>query len=1098
MAVMRQDTVIPSFGNNLILKQWDLTGVVTDPTINTITTSNQVVGNVNDVIVSEVSNPILDAYTNFLGLKDTPNDYAGNGGKVTTVKPDETGLEFKTINQIADSRYVKKSGDTMTGNLIVNNSDKAELQLNAGTNKDAVFTLTEAGKQHGVELLYHGSHSGNRIYLNAIQSGVKKPIFQADRAGTEIDFEARPQYKNVNILTVTENDARYVQHSEVVNVLNSTSTNAPLSAAMGRQLQNTVVKYTDVKNNLTSTDTNKPLAAAQGKALKALVDDRYTKTQSDTKYARKRNASDIGSGTANSNKILHGDMVWRDQTVLSTEVLTGTLAARPTAAASNKGDFYVVSGDSSANNGKMYISDGTNWILVEHAAASYTKAQADSRFLGINAKAQSAITSDQLGGRTRAQIVAEARTGLLTTTGTAANSAKLENKTLAQVIADARAGYQTTAQADSKYLLKTGKAANSALFDGKTRSQIISEAQSGRLTQGAADGRYLKLTGGTLTGNVTISSVGSGIVFNNTNYATKDSVLEFKNSANQNATIKHEISDGNLPQAGQGFLYRGNDAAHPVHISTDGEFFAKTNQKVYHTGNKPSAGDVGAYTKTEVNNLLAGKAATGYAYSKQQSDGKYLLKTGKAADSSLLNGVSASSGYDANKIVQRNSSGDVLCRLLRSNYANQTTISGALAYRVNNGSDNYLRYCSSTSAIRTWLSTYSKTEQDGRYWKRTDKVGDANTLDGYDVSQLFRRIDNSTDYKTTANIMSCQQMSNTRPAGLSSGYPYGTLLTINDANTRFRIYAPHNEGGKSAFYFNTGYNTDQKPWQRVMTYSDGDARYLGKTATAAAASKLATARTISLTGDCSGSTTFDGTANRSISVTVNNDSHWHSQIYIPDTRGASRAPNYYPDRYVSWDFQQNTNTGAGGDTWHVVNTIAKWTTYNASHRQEQIAYTGSRIKHRVASSDTAWHGWNTIAFVGDSYSKSESDGRYYRSGSNPSFGEVRASRVECGYNHNQANSVGCSNWFRSSGNTGWYSGTHGGGIYMKDTTYVRTYGGKRFYVDNTDATYAIHTAGGINSSKGFHVSGKDLITGAAGSGAPSASSVAVGGLYVRW
>lgn len=38
-----------------------------------------------------------------------------------------------------------------------------------------------------------------------------------------------------------------------------------------------------------------------------------------------------------------------------------------------------------------------------------------------------------------------------------------------------------------------------------------------------------------------------------------------------------------------------------------------------------------------------------------------------------------------------------------------------------------------------------------------------------------------------------------------------------------------------------------------------------------------------------------------------------------------------------------------------------------------------------------------------------------------------------------------SNWFRSTGNTGWYSQTHGGGIYMTDTTYVRVYNGKRFY-----------------------------------------------------
>ncbi|MFQ1882281.1 tail fiber domain-containing protein [Aeromonas veronii] len=53
-----------------------------------------------------------------------------------------------------------------------------------------------------------------------------------------------------------------------------------------------------------------------------------------------------------------------------------------------------------------------------------------------------------------------------------------------------------------------------------------------------------------------------------------------------------------------------------------------------------------------------------------------------------------------------------------------------------------------------------------------------------------------------------------------------------------------------------------------------------------------------------------------------------------------------------------------------------------------------------------------------------------------------------------------SNWFRSTGNTGWYSQTHGGGIYMEDATWVRTYGGKKFHVANGEGD-AINTTGGV-------------------------------------
>lgn len=45
-----------------------------------------------------------------------------------------------------------------------------------------------------------------------------------------------------------------------------------------------------------------------------------------------------------------------------------------------------------------------------------------------------------------------------------------------------------------------------------------------------------------------------------------------------------------------------------------------------------------------------------------------------------------------------------------------------------------------------------------------------------------------------------------------------------------------------------------------------------------------------------------------------------------------------------------------------------------------------------------------------------------------------------------ATSFYTGNWFRSTGATGWYSETYGGGIHMSDATWVRVYGSKSFYV----------------------------------------------------
>ena len=88
----------------------------------------------------------------------------------------------------------------------------------------------------------------------------------------------------------------------------------------------------------------------------------------------------------------------------------------------------------------------------------------------------------------------------------------------------------------------------------------------------------------------------------------------------------------------------------------------------------------------------------------------------------------ATTAATANTIAYRDGSADLSVRLLRANYANQSTISGAIAFRVNNGSDNYTRYCSSPSAIRSFIgagtiSSINATTNGGA-------LGTSNTLTG--------------------------------------------------------------------------------------------------------------------------------------------------------------------------------------------------------------------------------------------------------------------------------------------------------------------------------------------------------------------------------
>jgi len=84
---------------------------------------------------------------------------------------------------------------------------------------------------------------------------------------------------------------------------------------------------------------------------------------------------------------------------------------------------------------------------------------------------------------------------------------------------------------------------------------------------------------------------------------------------------------------------------------------------------------------------------------------------------------------------------------------------------------------------------------------------------------------------------------------------------------------------------------------------------------------------------------------------------------------------------------------------------------------------------------------------------------------NQVYGNVftTGSRIWTGFDSGVAGSVSASAWFRSSGASGWYNETYGGGIYMQDATYVRTHGGRQFYCDNNILTGGVYLGGNYGS-----------------------------------
>lgn len=71
------------------------------------------------------------------------------------------------------------------------------------------------------------------------------------------------------------------------------------------------------------------------------------------------------------------------------------------------------------------------------------------------------------------------------------------------------------------------------------------------------------------------------------------------------------------------------------------------------------------------------------------------------------------------------------------------------------------------------------------------------------------------------------------------------------------------------------------------------------------------------------------------------------------------------------------------------------------------------------------------------------------------------------------NSIQCSDWFRSTGNSGWYHQDYGGGIYMQDSNFIRNFGSKRLRIqtDTYDTLQLVRSSGSGGSSIAFYNGG---------------------------
>ena len=210
-----------------------------------------------------------------------------------------------------------KSAQSATPNLMSFSTDEDSIWFNGkkyGVHlfKDSIYTLSTSSSHQDIVNALNGLDNSNiKSFVDTGVIGVfrlnESPdcyqgIVTLGYGGEEpihmylyiTDNYYNTKYILINISTPTKyvveavEDSSLLSEADVANSLTLTSTTAPLSAAMGKKLQDEKLAKSDVVNNLTTTDTSKALSAAQGKAL----NDRFNGNKIDINFSVTSNSTD--------------------------------------------------------------------------------------------------------------------------------------------------------------------------------------------------------------------------------------------------------------------------------------------------------------------------------------------------------------------------------------------------------------------------------------------------------------------------------------------------------------------------------------------------------------------------------------------------------------------------------------------------------------------------------------------------------------------------------------------------------------------------------------------------------------------------------------
>jgi hypothetical protein len=210
-----------------------------------------------------------------------------------------------------------KSAQSATPNLMSFSTDENSIWFNGkkyGVHlfKDSIYTLSTSSSHQDIVNALNGLDNSNiKSFVDTGVIGVFRLNESPDyyqgivilgyegEGPTHMHLYITDNYYNtkyilINISAPTKyvveavEDSSLLREADVANSLTLTSTTVPLSAAMGKKLQDEKLAKEDVVNNLTTDDASKALSAAQGKAL----NDKFNGNKININFSATSNSTD--------------------------------------------------------------------------------------------------------------------------------------------------------------------------------------------------------------------------------------------------------------------------------------------------------------------------------------------------------------------------------------------------------------------------------------------------------------------------------------------------------------------------------------------------------------------------------------------------------------------------------------------------------------------------------------------------------------------------------------------------------------------------------------------------------------------------------------